>query len=145
MMPQRQDRTGFERFNLMDEAISQFRKFATEKQVNIIIVIHPKKEDDKLSLGISSIFGTAKATQESDLVLILQRIEGDAYLDVKKNRYMKYGLYDNIINIISTFYLLLFWLSRFDGDVGRISLEFSAMTSSFYEVDDRPEKQRKWH
>jgi twinkle protein len=86
MMPQRQDRTGFDRFNLMDEAISQFRKFATEKQVNIIIVIHPKKEDDKLALGISSIFGTAKATQESDVILILQRIEGDAYLDVKKNR-----------------------------------------------------------
>jgi hypothetical protein len=33
------------------------------------------------------VFGSAKATQEADLVLILQRLEGHAYLDVKKNRY----------------------------------------------------------
>jgi twinkle protein len=120
MMPHKQGRSGFEKFESLDEAIGQFRKFATEKLVNIIVVIHPKKEDDQFSLGLSSIFGTAKATQESDLVLILQRLSGDIFLDVKKN--------------------------RFDGDVGRVSMEFSALTSSFYEVEDRPEKQaRKQH
>ena len=41
-------------------------------QVNIILVIHPRKENDQMPLSISSIFGTAKATQEADLVLIIQ-------------------------------------------------------------------------
>ena len=45
------------------------RAFATDHDVNIILVIHPKKEDDKAALGISSIFGTAKATQVSTLRL----------------------------------------------------------------------------
>ena len=67
-------KSGFEKFEILDEAISQFRKFATEKLVNLIVVIHPKKEDDNQALGISSIFGTAKATQEADIVLILQRL-----------------------------------------------------------------------
>lgn len=41
-------------------------------QVNIILVIHPRKEEEDVKLTMSSIFGTAKATQEADLVLILQ-------------------------------------------------------------------------
>ena len=129
MMPSRPIKGGFEKFDLLDEAISQFRKFATEKQVNVILVIHPKKEDDKIALGLSSIFGSAKATQEvlaytdliifliyfpclqADIVLILQRLEARAYLDVKKNRY--------------------------DGDLGRLYLDYSQITSSFYEVDGK--------
>ena len=35
-------------------------------------MIHPRKDDDRMPLGISSIFGTAKATQEADMVIILQ-------------------------------------------------------------------------
>ena len=49
-------------------------------QVNIIVVIHPKKEDDSIELGLSSIGGTAKATQEADLVMILQvRLSSNTY------------------------------------------------------------------
>jgi hypothetical protein len=40
--------------------------------VNVIIVVHPRKEDEMASLDLSSVFGTAKATQEADIVLILQ-------------------------------------------------------------------------
>ena len=46
------------------------------------------------------------------MVLILQRIEGKTYLDVKKN--------------------------RFDGDIGRVYLNYSSITGSFYEVDPPP-------
>lgn len=98
---------GFEKFDMLDEAITQFRRYATDKNVNIILVIHPKKEDDKIALGMSSIFGSAKATQESDMVLILQNLEQCTFLDVKKNRY--------------------------DGCIGRINLEFSPVISGFYE------------
>lgn len=41
-------------------------------QVNIVLVIHPRKEEEDTKLTMSSIFGTAKATQEADIVLILQ-------------------------------------------------------------------------
>ena len=64
----------FDRFGMQDVIIDEFRRFATEKGVNIILVIHPRKEDEGQLLGMSSIFGSAKATQEADLVLILQRL-----------------------------------------------------------------------
>ena len=35
-------------------------------------MIHPRKEDSRLPLHMASIFGTAKATQEADIVMILQ-------------------------------------------------------------------------
>ena len=35
-------------------------------------MIHPRKENDQVPLNMASIFGTAKATQEADLVLIIQ-------------------------------------------------------------------------
>ena len=54
-------------------AISVFRQFATKHNVHITLVIHPRKEMDRVPLGISSVFGTAKATQEADNVLILQK------------------------------------------------------------------------
>lgn len=55
-----------------DVALDKFRKFATEQNVHITLVIHPRKEDEGHKLTTSSIFGSAKATQEADLVMILQ-------------------------------------------------------------------------
>ena len=53
-------------------SICKFNLLNVFYQVNIIVVIHPRKEEEGLPLTMSSIFGTAKATQEADLVLILQ-------------------------------------------------------------------------
>ena len=39
-------------------------------------MIHPRKEDENQPLKMSSIFGTAKATQEADMVIILQKVLG---------------------------------------------------------------------
>lgn len=112
MMPRdaayRSSKSGFEKFESQDYAIDQFRKFSTEHNVNIILVIHPKKDDDRNSLGISSIFGTAKASQEADAIIILQRDESKTYLDIRKNRY--------------------------DGELGKINLGFSPLISSFFEL-----------
>ena len=69
-------RSGFEKFDIQDIAIEKFRKFATEKKVNVILVVHPRKETETSVLDISSVFGTAKATQEADIVLILQGRKG---------------------------------------------------------------------
>lgn len=78
---------GFERFEVQDRAIELFRGFASEKNVHITIVIHPRKEDDDAPLMTSSVLGTAKATQEADNVIILQKGKHYRYLDVKKNRF----------------------------------------------------------
>ncbi len=50
-------------------------------------MIHPRKEADDTLLNISSVFGTAKATQEADNVIILQRVEGRKMVDIRKNRF----------------------------------------------------------
>lgn len=59
-------------FPVQDLALDKFRKFATDHNVHITLVIHPRKEDEGHKLTTSSIFGSAKATQEADLVVILQ-------------------------------------------------------------------------
>lgn len=53
-----------------------------------MLVIHPRKEEEGIPLNIDSVCGTAKATQEADNVIILQRTkERGLYMEVKKNRY----------------------------------------------------------
>ena len=104
----------FERFDSQDALIEKFRAYATEKNVNIILVVHPRKVDDDVPLSLSSISGTAKATQEADAVLILQRLNGKMSLDIKKN--------------------------RFDGEVGRIPLAFSPILASYYESEEEKKK-----
>lgn len=47
----------------------------------MVLVIHPRKEDDE-RLTANSIFGGAKATQEADNVILLQ--EEEINLKVKR-------------------------------------------------------------
>jgi twinkle protein len=101
---------GFDRFYQMDVAVEKFRRFATEKNIHVILVVHPRKESDQFRLGISSFSGTAKATQDADNVVILQRHQGRHYLDVRKNRY--------------------------DGDLGVVPLAFQKQTGTLVEVED---------
>ena len=110
MMPRSYLRKGsnFDKFEAQDAVIDRFRKFATDKQVNVILVIHPRKEEETTRLSLASVFGTGKATQEADMVMILQRVNGMSSIDVKKNRY--------------------------DGDLGSVPLEFSGATQSYFEV-----------
>jgi twinkle protein len=61
-----------DRFLYQDMTISEFRRFATSHNVHVTLVIHPRKEEDYKELSMSSIFGSAKASQEADNVLILQ-------------------------------------------------------------------------
>lgn len=76
------------RFDVQDDAISKFRSFCTKHNVHMTLVIHPRKENEAELLTTDSIFGTAKATQEADNLLLLQRKQdGSKYIDVKKNRF----------------------------------------------------------
>jgi len=106
----------FDKLNAQDAVLDEFRKFATEKNVNVILVIHPRKEDEGAPLGMSSIFGTAKSTQEADVVLILQRTLGGLALAVKKNRYC--------------------------GTLGRVELGYNTMSNSFFELSKSETEER---
>lgn len=84
----------FDKFDLTDRTVSALRNFATNRNVHITLVIHPRKEMDDTPLGLASVSGTAKATQEADNVIVLQKVGESRYLDVKKNRF------DGLIGVI---------------------------------------------
>ncbi|XP_014090532.2 mitochondrial DNA helicase isoform X1 [Bactrocera oleae] len=81
-----------DKFWEQDSIISAFRSFATKNNVHVTLVMHPRKERADEDLTTSSVFGTAKATQEADNVLIIQdkrltSLRGKKYLQIVKNRY----------------------------------------------------------
>lgn len=106
---------GYERFDAQERAIHAFRKFATAQNVHVTLVIHPRKEPEDQPLNISSVFGTAKATQEADNVLILQNENGKKKLEVRKN--------------------------RFDGDLGSAYLSFNHERLIFEEEKQKKAKE----
>lgn len=98
-----QENLSLDKFAVQDHIIGAFRKFATNSSCHVTLIIHPRKEEDDRDLQTASIFGSAKASQEADNVLILQEKKlvtcpGRRSLQVAKN--------------------------RFDGDVGIFPLEF---------------------
>lgn len=111
-----------DRLAAQDFIVGAFRKFATDNTCHITLVIHPRKEDDEKELQTASIFGSAKASQEADNVLILQDRKlttgpGKRYLQVSKN--------------------------RFDGDVGVFPLEFSKASLTFSSYGKSKAKLKK--
>ncbi|KAJ8733896.1 hypothetical protein PYW07_014447 [Mythimna separata] len=86
-----EDRDG-DRYHRQDAVIAAFRTFATARHCHVTLVMHPRKERESEDLSTSSIFGSAKASQEADNVLIIQdkrltAVRGKKYLQVAKNRY----------------------------------------------------------
>ncbi|XP_059049177.1 mitochondrial DNA helicase [Achroia grisella] len=81
-----------DRYHRQDAVIAAFRTFATARHCHVTLVMHPRKERESEDLSTSSIFGSAKASQEADNVLIVQdkrltAVRGKKYLQVAKNRY----------------------------------------------------------
>lgn len=111
-----QTTNSLDKFDLSDRVISALRHFATTTGVHVTLVIHPRKEADDTSLGLSSVSGTAKATQEADNVIILQKIMDHRYLDVKKN--------------------------RFSGQLGRVEIAYNPATRMVWELSVEERKQR---
>lgn len=80
---------GRDRFAVQDHAVSEIRDFCTKRHVHVSLVVHPRKEDDDRRIMTASVFGSAKATQEADNLIVLQRANETALrsLDVMKNRF----------------------------------------------------------
>lgn len=79
--------SSFDKFDMQDIALEKFRSFATTHNVHVTLVVHPRKENEGDRLGMSSVYGSAKATQEADNVLILQNDGNRKFVEVKKNRF----------------------------------------------------------
>lgn len=101
----------WDRFQVMDHALGEIRAFCTAKQVHVSLVVHPRKVDDDSPIQTASVFGSAKATQEADNLVILQRTAKGPTLEVKKN--------------------------RFDGTLGSVSLRFDGKNRVFWQTDRR--------
>ncbi|XP_016344803.1 twinkle mtDNA helicase [Sinocyclocheilus anshuiensis] len=117
-----QENLSVDKFAVQDHIIGAFRKFATNSCCHVTLIIHPRKEEDDKELQTASIFGTAKASQEADNVLILQEKKlvtcpGRRSLQVAKN--------------------------RFDGDVGIFPLEFNKASLTFSAPVKGKQKLRK--
>jgi len=95
-------------FRVLDSAIHKLRQFASTFNIHITLVIHPRKDDESQLLTLASVFGSAKATQESDNVIILQNNGIVKYLDIRKN--------------------------RFDGELGYVPFEFNKKNMRFREL-----------
>ncbi|XP_063228934.1 uncharacterized protein LOC134534399 [Bacillus rossius redtenbacheri] len=108
-----------DRFWRQDALVASFRHFATHRNCHVTLVMHPRKERDSDDLSVSSIFGSAKAAQEADNILIIQdkrlsSVRGKKYLQVAKNRYT--------------------------GDLGVVALEFHKEGLSFAARKKKAEK-----
>ncbi|KXN72555.1 P-loop containing nucleoside triphosphate hydrolase protein [Conidiobolus coronatus NRRL 28638] len=101
---------GFEKWDIQDNALTQFRQFATNYNVHVTLVVHPKK-DDRGFLDINSVFGSAKVTQEADNVIFIQNGPNKLrFIDVKKN--------------------------RFDGTVGMVPLKFDPESNRILQLNE---------
>uniref|UniRef100_A0A1B6CJG9 SF4 helicase domain-containing protein n=2 Tax=Clastoptera arizonana TaxID=38151 RepID=A0A1B6CJG9_9HEMI len=112
------DAGSFDRFYRQDAMIAAFRYFATTYNCHVTLVIHPRKEKDGELLTTNSIFGGAKASQESDNILIIQQktlqsLKLKKFLQVAKNRYC--------------------------GDLGVLPLDFDKVSLSFAEKKNKQE------
>ena len=134
-----------DRFELQDRAISEFRHFATHRNVHISLVIHPRKEAEQRPLSVSSVFGSAKATQEADNVIILQApippsvvasaafaSDSSGWLRQKVNLPADDSASDESS---SRFRRLQVSKNRYDGEVGAIPFLYDRPTGRIQEVD----------
>ena len=77
-----------DKYYVQDKIVTALRRFATEKAVHVSLVVHPRKERDDVILEKSSVYGTAKAIQEADNIMILHSNPGQTKaLEVCKNRF----------------------------------------------------------
>lgn len=114
--------SNFNKFDIQDHIIGELRKFATNFNCHVTLVIHPRKENIDQEITISSIYGSAKATQEADNVLILQTRRLSAatakkYIQVVKN--------------------------RFDGTTGTMMLKFDKESLTFSGVKSSKKKSKE--
>ncbi|MGZ3773000.1 MAG: bifunctional DNA primase/helicase [Pseudobdellovibrionaceae bacterium] len=99
---------GTSKFAVQDDALYEIRQFSTKRQVHTSVVIHVGKSEDYGEIDPSNLSGTAKAYQECDNMILIQKAKEYRYLDVRKNRY--------------------------DGDLGKIPYQYDKGSRLIYEI-----------
>ncbi|PAV78879.1 hypothetical protein WR25_06952 [Diploscapter pachys] len=86
--------SSFDRFHLQDRFVGHMRQLATQQQIHVTMVVHPRKVDTDTDLDIQHFGGSARVTQEADNVLAIQRRRDERdrrmfrkFLYILKNRY----------------------------------------------------------
>ncbi|XP_061189809.1 uncharacterized protein LOC133197687 [Saccostrea echinata] len=111
----------FNKFDVQDFIIGELRKFATDFNCHVTLVIHPRKENIDQEITISSIYGSAKATQEADNVIILQ------------TRRLSTSVTKKYIQVVK---------NRFDGTTGSMMLKFDKGSLTFSGVKSNIKKSK---
>lgn len=62
---------GNKKFDLQDMVIQKLREMATKNKIHVSLVIHPRKVEDTKELDLASFYGSGKATQEADNIVII--------------------------------------------------------------------------
>ena len=127
-----------DKFELQDRAVTEFRHFATQRNVHITLVIHPRKEAELRPLGVSSVFGSAKATQEADNVVILQAPSSPAALSTATVASDSSGWLRQRAEQqpeAEKFRRLQVMKNRYDGEVGSVPFLYDRATGRIQEVD----------
>ncbi|CCD68071.2 SF4 helicase domain-containing protein [Caenorhabditis elegans] len=86
--------SGLDRFHLQDRFVGYMRQLATQNQIHITMVVHPRKTDGDTEIDVQHFGGSARVTQEADNVIAIQRKRDDRdrskfrkFLYILKNRY----------------------------------------------------------
>jgi len=148
--------SGLDRFELQDRAISEFRSFASTNNVHITLVIHPRKESSGMGRGaglnVHSVFGSGKATQEADNVLVIQAPSSDVGASGSNSGSPSYRdlesrveeLEDRLLRVkaglpeefdIKQFRRIEILKNRFDGQLGNIPFVYHPDTCRIQEVN----------
>uniref|UniRef100_A0A915AV93 SF4 helicase domain-containing protein n=2 Tax=Parascaris univalens TaxID=6257 RepID=A0A915AV93_PARUN len=96
-----------ERFNQQDRFVGLLRSIATDYGPHITLVVHPRKTDSDTDLDIQHFGGSARVTQEADIVFAIQRRRDEndrrkfrKFLYILKNRYGQKKVESDIIEMI---------------------------------------------
>lgn len=121
-----------DRFYKQDLVIGTFRNFATQRNCHVTLIIHPRKEKESEELSISSIFGGAKASQEADNILIIQKkmiqsLHIKKYIQVSSS----YPYWKDIVKLWTIFYWFQIVKNRYTGELGLMPLSFNKTGLSF--------------
>lgn len=128
-----------DKFELQERAIEKFRLFATKHNVHITLVVHPRKESEDAPLNLSSVFGSAKATQEADSVWILQRTPAGEPTRGRLDANVVHALHHHPTELVARRVpcagkkYLDIKKNRYDGELGVIPLAFDTGSRCFYE------------
>lgn len=130
MMGTSDDPRHVDRYWKQDAIISSFRTFTTHKNCHVTLVIHPRKERDSEDLTTSSIFGSAKASQEADNVLIIQdkrltAVRGKKFLQVSLMKLTR------VFDLFNSFVFFQIAKNRYSGDLGIMPMNFDKAGLSY--------------